>query len=81
MIEDRHLLADPLHVRQHVARQHDRRGLAQPADHRQEVAPAFGIERRHRLIEDQELRSAQDGLADSEPLAHSGGVRADPAAR
>jgi len=69
-IEDRDLLADPLNVRQDVTRQHDRRGLAQPPDQRQQIAAAFRIERRHRLIEDQELGTAEDGLADPQPLAH-----------
>ena len=49
--------------------------LEQPAD----GAAAGGIERARRLVEEQELRGADQRLGDSEPLLHPLGHRVDRA--
>src|SRR4051794_15135490 len=50
-----------------------REGAQQLAD----LADAGGIEAVGRLVEDQQLRTAEERLCDAEALAHAEGVRAD----
>ena len=80
-IQDPDPVADPLDVGQDVGREDDRRAGPQVGDERQQVAPALGIERADRLVEDQQARRGDERLGDPEPLAHPARVAADPPAR
>ena len=42
-----------------------------------EVADAFGVEPRGRLVQEQQLRVAEQGLRETEALAHALGVALD----
>ena len=54
--------------------------VAQVGDEGEQVAPALGVERADRLVEDQQARLRDEGLGDPEPLPHPARVARDPAA-
>jgi hypothetical protein len=67
-----------LDLAEKVAVEQDRdTACLQRLDQRTDIAPAERIEVRGRLVEYQELRPAEDGLCDAEPLFHSLGELAD----
>src|SRR6266545_617441 len=70
-IDDRHPVADLLDLAQQVRVEEDgRAALAKSANDLANVMPADRIERARRLIEDDEVRRAEERDAESEPLLH-----------
>ncbi len=79
--DDRHPVAELLDLGQQVAREHHRDPLVgQPPDQQAHVPHAARIEAGGRLVEQQQLRIAQQRGGDSEPLAHAVRVAPDPIA-
>ena len=74
LVEDRDVIGDALDVVEDVGGVEDRRVAAQPFHQVEDVAPADGVERARRLVEQEHLRPADEGLGDAEPLAHPAGV-------
>ena len=81
VVEDGDPVADPLDVGEDVRAHEDGGRAAQPADELQDVAPALGIERAHRLVEEEDRGTRQHRLAHAESLAHPARVPADAATR
>ena len=77
VVEDRDVVADALDVAEDVRREEDRGLPAERSDEREQVVPSLGVQRAHRLVEDQHRRPSQDCLRDAEPLAHPAGVAGD----
>ena len=79
LVQDGDTVADAFDVGEDVGREEHRRGITQLPDHLQEIAAALRVQRRNRLVEDQQRRPADQGLADSQALAHAARVASDPA--
>ena len=80
--DDRHPVAQLLDLGQQVAgEQHGHPLVGQPPDQQPHVAHSGGVEPGGRLVEQQQLRIAQQRRGDPEPLAHPVRVAADPVAR
>ena len=78
VVEDRDVVADPLDVVEDVGRVEDRRLALQLAHQVEDVLAADRVERRHRLVEQDHRRPADEGLGDAEPLAHAARVGRRP---
>ena len=71
MVEDHDAIADTLDLGQQVRVEDDRRAaVARRAHDRSNVGPADGVERRRRLVEQDELGIAEEGDAKAQPLLH-----------
>ena len=78
-VHDGHPIADALDLGEQVRVQEDRdASIAQPADDRANVVAADGIERRRGLVEQHELRPAQQSDAEPKALLHPLGERTRP---
>ena len=76
--KDGHVVADAFDLAEQVAVEKDRdAALLEPLDQRAHVAPADRVEVGGGLVEDQELRPAEDRLRDAKPLLHALGELAD----
>src|SRR5262245_52927280 len=53
------------------AEEHSRAAVAQTENERPDVAPTEGIQTRHRLVEDHQLRIVEQRLGDAHPLQHA----------
>ena len=81
--EDPDPVADGLDLAQEVAGEHDREAALgdEPAEQVEDLDDADRVDRRGRLVEDQEVRRLDQGIGDAESLAHAAGVGADPVVR
>ena len=78
VVEDDHAIADPLDLGQQVGVEDDRRAaVAGRAHDRPHVGPTDRIERRRRLVEEDQVRVAEERDAEPEPLLHALRERAD----
>jgi len=76
--EDRDRVANELDLAEKVAvQQYRHAAVLQRLDERAHVAPAERVKVGGRLVEDQQLRPAQDRLRDAEALLHALGELAD----
>ena len=77
--EDADPVADRLDLGQEMARQHDRQPalVDQPAQQVEDLDHADRVDRRRRLVEDEQVRRLDQGVGDAEPLAHAARVRLD----
>ncbi len=74
-VDDGHGVAGALHLVEQVRGQHDRAALRHEGeDHVAHLEHAARVEAVHRLVEDQQLRVAEEAGRDAEPLAHAHGV-------
>ena len=78
--EDPDPVADRLDLGQQVAREHDRQAalVDQPAQQVEDLDDADRVDRRRRLVEDQQVGRLDQGVGDAEPLAHAARVGVDP---
>ena len=71
-VDDGHRVARPLHLVEEVGREHDRAALGhQSEDHVAHVLHARRIEAVHRLVENEQLRIAEQASGHAEALAHA----------
>ena len=78
VVEDHDPVAHPLDLGQQVrVEDHRRAAVARGADDRPDVHPPDRVERRGRLVEQDQLRVAEQGDAEPEPLLHPLGEAAD----
>ena len=78
VVEDDHAIADTLDLGQQVRVEDDRRAaVASRAHDRPHVRPTDRIERRRRLVEEDQVRVAKECDAEPEPLLHPLRERAD----
>ena len=57
------------------------RSFDEPAQQLEDLDDADRVDRRGRLVEDEQVGRLDQGVRDAEPLAHAAGVRADPVVR
>src|SRR5947209_9210992 len=72
-MDDRHLPAEITHIRNDMRRKDHNDVLANGAEQVMEADTLFRIETRRRLIHDDQLRIAQQGLGNAEALFHASG--------
>ena len=78
VVEDRDVVADPLDVVEDVGRIEDRRLALQLAHQVEDVLAADRVERRDRLVEEDDGRAADECLGDPEALAHAARIGRGP---
>ncbi len=75
--QDRDLVADPFDIAKDVGGEEDCGGPPQPRQQGQHIVTSHRIQRRGRLVQDQQPRRVDQGLDDTEPLLHPTGVPAN----
>jgi hypothetical protein len=78
MAENCDTVADPLNILQDVGGIEDRGVLTRPLHHEQDIAAAHRVERRSRLVENQQVGLVDLGLGDTQPLALAAAEALDP---
>ena len=81
VVEDRDVVADALDVVEDVGRVEDRGLALDPLHELEHLAPADGVERADRLVEEQHRGPGDERLGDPQPLAHAAGVGLRPPVR